>query len=132
MRQLIGVLLGLATGLPQGIGGTTNFFSVESLPHTTVHIIIAFGLFGGVLMGLSLLRGNRKMHGKLLALIDKYVDLYFYMMVGMLSLAAPIFIQVGVSDPYASALFNGWFFGSVGLGLVLAAILMDISKRVFQ
>jgi len=128
-KQIIGVILGLAMGLPQGLDEISNFFQVETLPHGTVYGTIAFGLCGCFLVGLALLNPNTKNFGPLSNYIDKYVDMYFLMMVGTLSIGIPIMYRVGLSDPFASSLHTGWFFFSGGIGLALAGIGKYLWKR---
>lgn len=129
MKRIIGTILGLVIGLPQGLGELKNFFKVDSLPHGTVYIIIAFGLAGGFLMGFSILRNKTQQFGKLSEYIERYVDLYFLMMISAFAIGVPILVKVGIDNIYASALFNAWFFVCIGAGLALSGLMKILWKR---
>jgi hypothetical protein len=122
MKYIIGISLGLIIGLPQAFDPVRNPYEVESLPHSTVYIIIAFGTISGVISGVLLLHNTSRPLGIMFQYLDKFIDFYSLITVCMLSIGIPIFLKVGFSDFYASALINGNFFLSVGIGLVLAGI----------
>jgi hypothetical protein len=126
MKYIMGIVLGLIIGLPQGIHPMKKPFEVESLPHETVYIMIAFGTIGGVLMGLALLHKSVKPLGGLFKYLSEYIDFYSLMTVCTLSIGIPIIAKVGISNYYASALLNGYFFSCVGVGLVLAGLVLAL------
>ncbi len=120
MKYVNGIVLGLIIGLTVGSNVIRNPFDVDSLPHLTVYIIIAFGFVGGVLTGIFLLHKNPNPSNFLAKYIDRFIDYYSLLTVCMLSMGIPILLKVGFSDFYASRLLSGYFFSCVGIGLVFA------------
>ncbi|WP_116367987.1 hypothetical protein [Parahaliea mediterranea] len=128
MKYVIGSIIGLLAGLPQGLGPIKNFFQVDVLPESTVLTIVLFGLLGGIAMGISLLFGNAEPFGKLSKSVENYFDLYCFMMIGTLSIGIPIIVRVGLENVYSSSLFNGLFFSFVGLGLLVAGVVKWLQR----
>jgi hypothetical protein len=122
MKYFISALAGFSLGYPQNID-PMPLFQAETLPAQTVYTVIGFGLVGGILMGTAML--NRKPTQP----YWKFVHMYTFMLVGMLSISLPVLYRLGLSDLYRTELFTPLFFGSGGLGILLGGLIWLLWPR---
>jgi len=124
-KKLIAILAAVITGLPQGINAKPLATMSPIVPVITIYIIIAFGLFGGGIMAIALLkeRINKSFF------LSKYIDLYTYFMVGSLCIAIPIFIQNTGLNLQDKTLFLGYFFAATGSGIVVGGAISNAIKK---
>ena len=113
-KVLIAFVAGVLTGLPQGLDAQP-LFNAPIIPTETISIILVFGIFGGIAMGVALIKERHKTQYR----VSKYLDLYTYFLVGVLCIAIPTFIQNFHHGWQSNTLLTGYFFGSVGLGLLI-------------
>lgn len=118
IKILLAVVAAAITGLPQGINAKP-LLKAPIVPETTIYIIIAFGLFGGIWMALCLIKERTKNE----YFLSKYIDLYTYFLVGAFCIGLPIFLKNQEIYWQSNVIFNGYFFTASGVGLCLGGVL---------
>jgi hypothetical protein len=123
MKYIVGIAVGFLIALLLAFDPEKNPYEVDSLPPSTVYIVIALGAFGGIAGGgLYLLRGPARASGIALKRLDNFIDFYSLVTACTLSMGIQVFARVGLSNIFAAVLLKGYFFSSVALGLILAGL----------
>ena len=124
-KKLAAVLAAVITGLPQGINAKPLATMSPIISPMTIYIVIAFGLIGGGIMAISLMkeRINKSFF------LSNYIDLYTYFMVSLFCVGIPIFIQNTGVNLQDKILFLGYFFTATGSGIVVGGAISHASKK---
>jgi hypothetical protein len=122
VKILLAIVAAAITGLPQGISAKP-LLKAPVIPETTIYIIIAFGLFGGIWMATCLIKERTKND----YFLSKYIDLYTYFLVGTFCIGLPIFLQNQEISWRSNILFNGYFFTASGIGLFIGGVINYIA-----
>ena len=123
-KIIIGAIIGVAIGLPQGLNSTPITDS-PFIPVKTILVASSVTLLFCVFMGMSMIRERKKKK----FLIGKYFDLYSTFLAGTLCIGMPVFILNVPIDWQSSLLLSGYFFTSAGIGLLFGGLLGNVTKR---
>jgi len=117
---IIGTIVGLVMGIPQGLRDIPNLSDNLNSPDKWGGIA-GFGFVGGFFIGMHLLsRANSE---------PKKHAVYAFFMVGTLSIGIPTIVRHYNGDLLQSVNAPAAFFVSIGLAMILGGLLSGIASK---